>query len=107
MVRNNLFDTCLYGKWGKAVNDVGAGITDNKEESRYNRNVQVYDNTFRVFDDALLLQAYCVDGIYWENNKLERTADYPALRTNLSPFTVEYCDDVRIDHEETQLGFNK
>lgn len=107
IVRNNLFDNCLYGVWGKAVIDVGAGITDNKEESRYNRNVQVYDNTFRVFDDVLLLQAYCVDGIYWENNKLERTADYPALRTNLSPFKVEYCDDVRIDHKETPMGFNK
>lgn len=107
IVRNNLFDNCLYGVWGKAVIDVGAGITDNKEESRYNRNVQVYDNTFRVFDEALLLQAYCVDGIYWKNNKLERTADYPALRTNLSPFKVEYCDDVQIDHEETQMGFNK
>lgn len=102
IVRNNLFDNCLYGVWGKAVIDVGTGITDNKEESRYNRNVQVYDNTFRVFDDALLLQAYCVDGIYWKNNKLERTVDYPALRTNLSLFKVEYCDNVRIDHEKNR-----
>ena len=103
IIRNNLFDNCLYGVWGKAVIDVGAGISKNKEESRYNHRIQVYDNTFRVFDEGLLLQAYCVDGILWKNNKQERTTDYPALRTNDTLFKVEYCDHVQIEHDKTQL----
>lgn len=107
IIRNNLFDNCLYGVWGKAVIDVGAGISDNKEESRYNRNIQVYDNIFRVYDDALLLQAYCVDGILWKNNKLEHTTAYPATRTNDSLFKVEFCDDVQIEHDGKQMESNK
>lgn len=95
-IRNNIFDNCLFGVWGQAVIDVQAGIREHREISRYNKNIKIYDNTFRMFDRALLLHAYGVDGLHWKNNKIEITDDYPAQRNNPSWFKTEYCDRIRI-----------
>jgi hypothetical protein len=97
VIRNNIFDNCLYGVWGKAVIDVGAGIYDDKELSRYNKNIKIYDNTFRVFDDVLFLNLYGVDGLSWYNNKVERTNNYPSTRKRDNFFHVEYSDNIRIE----------
>lgn len=95
-IRNNVFDNCLFGVWGQAVIDVAAGIREQKETSRYNQNIKVYDNTFRIFDDVLLLHAYGVKNMEWKNNKIERTGSYPAGRVRESLFLIEYCDDMKI-----------
>ena len=96
IIQNNLFDNCLFGVWGKAIIDVGAGITENHDVSRYNKNIKIINNTFRKFDDALLLQAYCVDGLLWKDNKIEKVNDYPAARSNNSLFKVENSDNIII-----------
>ena len=96
-IQNNLFDNCLYGVWGKAIIDVGAGIIENLDVSRYNKNIKVLNNTFRTFDDALLLQAYCMDGLVWKGNKIEKNKEYPASKTNKSLFKVENCDNIKIE----------
>lgn len=95
-IRNNIFDNCLFGVWGQAVIDVAAGIREQKETSRYNKNIKVYGNTFRIFDDVLLLHAYGMKNLNWEKNKIERTSDYPAKRVRESLFQIEYSDDVNI-----------
>ena len=96
-IQNNIFDNCMFGVWGKAIIDVGAGIKENKETSRYNKNIKVLNNTFKTFDDGLLLQAYCVDGILWKGNKVEKNSDYKATRNLKNPFKIEFCDNVKID----------
>lgn len=96
-IQNNLFDNCLYGVWGKAIIDVGAGITENLDVSRYNKNIKVLNNKFRTFDDALLLHAYCVDGLIWKGNNIEKDNDYPAAKTNKSLFKVENSDNIKIE----------
>lgn len=95
-IKNNVFDNCLFGVWGNAIIDVKAGIKEGFETSRYNKNIKITGNTFRTFDDALLLNIYCVDGLIWKNNKIEKTNDYPATRSNDSLFKVEYSDNVQI-----------
>jgi hypothetical protein len=52
-IQNNFFDNCLFWLWGKAIIDVGAGIKENKDTSRYNKNIKVLNNTFRTFDEGL------------------------------------------------------
>lgn len=99
LIRNNIFDNCLYGVWGKAIIDVGSGIYENKEISRYNRNIKVTDNTFRIFGSPLLLNAYCVDGLEWRENVIENTNDYPAIHDNPEFFHLEYCDDINIEKQ--------
>jgi hypothetical protein len=99
VIRNNRFDNCLFGVWGKAVIDVKAGIQERKEESRYNRNILIEDNLFRVFGEPSLLHAYCVDGLTWRNNQVEKTDAYPASGKAAKRFDVSHCDNVMIDGE--------
>lgn len=99
IIRNNVFDNCLFGVWGKAIIDVKAGIHEHKEDSRYNRNIRIEGNTFRVFDDTPLLHVYCVDGLTWENNTVEKTDAYSPAPRDQPAFKVEYSDNVSIDTE--------
>ena len=96
VIRSNIFDNCLFGVWGKAVIDVKAGIRENRETSRYNKNILIENNTFRMYDALTLLNAYCVDGLMWRNNKVEETKDYPAQESASEPFTITFCDHVEI-----------
>jgi len=96
-IRNNIFDNCMFGVWGEAVLDVKAGIKERRDVSRYNKNIKIINNTFRVFDDALLLQTYCVDGLIWKDNNIEKNNEYPATRTNKSLFKVENSDNIKIE----------
>lgn len=97
VIRNNVFDNCLFGVWGKAVIDVAAGIIENKEKSRYNKNIKVYGNTFKIFDNVHLLHAYGMDNMKWYNNKIERTDAYPKVHNTDTLFKIEYCDNMEID----------
>ena len=99
VIRNNIFDNCLFGVWGKAVIDVKAGIREDKETARYNRNILIENNTFRVFDDYTLLNVYSVDGLTWRNNTIERTQAYPTGKNQGKPFVVTYSENVEIDDE--------
>jgi len=104
-IQNNIFDNCLFGLWGNAIIAVGAGITENKDTSRYNKNIKVLNNTFRTFDEGLLLHAYCVDGLVWKGNKIEKTTDYPATRVSNSLFKVESSDNINIDQDTSNNKF--
>lgn len=97
VIRNNVFDNCLFGVWGKAVIDVKAGILEGRSESRYNRNIRIENNVFRIFDEVTLLHAYCVDGLVWENNTIEKTDAYPPLNKDFKWFDISYSDNVFID----------
>lgn len=99
IIRNNVFDNCLFGVWGKAVIDVKAGIQERRDESRYNRNILIENNTFRIFDEVSLLHAYCVDGLIWRNNTIEKTDAYPPLNKSFKRFDISYSDNVIIDGE--------
>ena len=99
VIRNNTFDNCLYGVWGNAIIDVKAGILEDKENSRYNRNILIENNTFHIYDELTLLNAYCVDGLIWRNNTVEKTEAYPKTGKSNKRFIVNYCDNVVIDDE--------
>lgn len=97
IIRNNIFDHCMFGVWGKAVIDVKAGIYEDRDQSRYNKNILIEGNTFRVFDDVTLLHAYCVDGLIWKNNTVEKTDAYPDRKRDAARFIVEHSDNISID----------
>lgn len=90
-IRNNVFDNCMYGPYGNAVITVDSGIREDRAVSRYNRNIRVENNTFRVFDGAPLVDFYCVDGFVWRGNKIEKTSDYP-------PRDIKDPEPVKIRH---------
>lgn len=96
IIRSNIFDNCLFGIWGEAIIDVQAGVLKDKEKSRYNKNIRIEHNTFRVFDDVLLLHALGVDSLIWRNNVIEKSQSYPMLRSRDSLFKIEHSDHISI-----------
>ena len=77
-IRGNTFDNCNFGVWGKACIEVGSGIEKScQKTSRYNRNITIENNLFRVFGPRSILSVYSVDGLKFRNNRLERTHAYP------------------------------
>lgn len=97
IIRNNTFDNCLFGVWGKAVIDVAAGISEGFETSRYNKNITITGNTFRIFDDASLLNVYGVDGLTWKDNKISKNNEYLPARIGQDRYIVKHSDNISID----------
>jgi nitrous oxidase accessory protein NosD len=97
VIRNNVFDNCNYGVWGKAVIEVKAGIEEqHRPGSRYNRNVVIEGNKFRVFDDGPIVFAYSIDGLTIRNNRIEKTDAYPPRELRSKRFDISHCDRVAI-----------
>ncbi len=99
IIRNNTFDNCLFGVWGKAVIDVAAGISEGFETSRYNKNITITGNTFRIFDDASLLNVYGVDGLIWKDNKISKNNEYLPARIGQDRYIVKHSDNISIDNK--------
>jgi hypothetical protein len=98
VIRNNLFDNCNYGVWGRATIEVAAGIEETyRAKSRYNRNILIEGNTFRCYDHYPVLKAYSVDGLVFRNNTIEYTNEYPSQNLNLDTFEITDCDNVLIE----------
>jgi hypothetical protein len=99
VIRGNTFDNCNYGVWGTGCIQVGSGIAEEfRSISRYNRNIRIEDNLFRSFGRVPLLSLYCVDGLTFTGNRLEKTTDYPLPGGKESKlFEVTHSDNVKIE----------
>jgi len=97
VIRDNTFDSCNFGVWGKACIEVGSGIAEEcRAASRYNRNIRIEDNLFKVFGNSTLLGLYSVDGLLFKGNRLERTKAYPARPGPAAPlFNVVNSDHIQ------------
>lgn len=103
-IRHNRFENCNYGVWGNATIQVGAGIAQQcRSISRYNRNVVIEENVFRVFDPRLL-NVYSMDGLTFRKNQIERSTDYPAQHADAKPFEIVDSDHVSIDDNGSSAG---
>ena len=96
VIRNNVFDNCNFGVWGNALFQVGSGIYENRQESRYHRNIVIENNIIKAFDPRLV-NFYSVDGFIFRNNLIEKTDTYPTLYPDAEPFVVGFCDGVTIE----------
>jgi hypothetical protein len=99
VIRGNTFDNCNFGVWGTGCIQVGSGIADEfKSVSRYNRNIRIENNLFRVFSKLPLLSIYSVDGLTFIGNRLEKTNAYPAPEQGeWKPFVVTDSNNVKIE----------
>ena len=95
-IRHNTFDDCNYGTWGNAAIQVGTGMEKAERAlSRYNRNITIEDNTFKVFDPRIL-NIYSVDGLVFRNNKIVHSDDYPNVHPDAKAFDVTFSDHIDI-----------
>ena len=96
-IQGNDFDNCNYGVWGKGVIEVGAGIKPNERSlSRYNRGLVIDDNLFEVFDGTPIVSGYCIDGLSYQHNQLEKTTAYPPHRSTGDRFDITNSDHIVI-----------
>ena len=104
-IRGNTFDNCNFGVWGNACIGVGSGISPEcRKTSRYNRNIRIENNLFRVFGPQTVLGIYSVDGLTFRNNRIEKTDAYPPRSGPApTPFDVVDSDNVHIDPAEPGL----
>lgn len=102
LIRDNIFDNCNFGVWGKGCIQVASGIADeHKRTSRYNRNIRIEDNLFRVFGSHPLVLVYSVEGLSFVGNRLERTQAYPASQGSPAEyFRVQDSDNVHTELPE-------
>lgn len=101
VICNNVFENGNYGclGWGNACIAVDSGIP-NRKDSRYNRNIRVENNRFRVFDPRII-NLYCVDGFtFTADNEIEMTDDYPYTLNESRRFVFEDCDRINIENEQ-------
>ena len=104
-VKNNTFDNCNFGVWGKACIQVGSGISVEKRDSNdYNQNVVIKNNLFRIFDPRVL-NVYAVKGLTFQNNKIEKTTDYLSKFIPEQSFIIDGCTNV--DIQKDNLDFWK
>lgn len=98
VIRGNTFDNCNYGVWGNSCIQVGAGIAkEYRKTTRYNRNIVIADNLFRVFSQLPLLSIYSADGLTFRRNRLEPTQAYPAAGTAAKLFDIADSDHVAVE----------
>jgi hypothetical protein len=102
VIRNNTFDNCNFGIWGDACIEVRSGISEEfRKTSRYNRNIRIENNLFKVFGNQTLLSLYSVDGLTFKGNRLERTTVYPARPGPQVPmFNVVNSDNIQTEPVE-------
>ena len=107
VIRNNTFDNCNYGVWGKACIEVGTGMEKAaRKTTRYNKNILIENNLFLIFDSTPLLSIYAVEGLAFRNNKVEKTGAYPPRpESGAGRFVIEGCENIQIEESaETKIA---
>jgi len=98
-VEDDVFDNCNYGVWGNAAIQVGSGIEkEYQPASRYNRNIRILHNTFRVFDPRVI-HAYSVQGLRFAGNTITESGDYPNRFPDGKRFTITDCSGVEVEEK--------
>jgi len=100
-IRNNVFDNCNYSLMlGMGVIMTFSGIEENKRaESRYNRNILIENNTFKLATPCIL-NFYSVDNVTYRNNKVESSDKYKMTdwvkSLQLKPFMITNSSNINI-----------
>jgi hypothetical protein len=96
VVRNNVFENCNYGVWGRAVIDINPKISaEHKPGRRFHRNIRVEGNEFLTFHPDVL-RADCVDGLVFRDNTIRFTAEYDGGGAREPRIVTEHCSHVDI-----------
>ena len=97
VIRNNRFDNCNYGVWGKAAIQITPGVGEQVPgDARFHRNIRIENNTFVAFDPRLLFTRR-VDGLSFTGNKIITSAAYPILRPDGPKFDIDHCSEIDLE----------
>jgi len=100
IVRNNIFENCNYGVWGRAIIDINPKIQpEHRAEQRYHHNIRIEGNEFRTFHPEIL-NAHCVNGLTVRGNTIRFTDDYPHNGEREPRIVWEHCSRVEVSKNE-------
>lgn len=96
-IRENLFDDCNYGVWGRAVIEFRPGNSGGTGPAvkPFDTNVRIEDNVFRTFDTALVA-AERVGSLRISGNRVERTSTYPKWQKRAAVITARHCPGLAV-----------
>lgn len=113
LIRNNVFDACAYNLYYDNNSYVIAIEPENHKHLRnykVHRNIRIEDNTFKIYEDNLILKARSTDNLHFTNNIIENTSFKPFIKnrtkssvTNPS-FKLEGCTNVKILNNSYKLS---
>jgi hypothetical protein len=93
-IRDNDFDNCNYGPWGRAAIQISPGIESPfHREPRYHRNIRIEGNRFSVFFPTLL-DAQDTDGLVFLDNQVTLSDTYPPREPEAPPLVIQNCTNV-------------
>lgn len=96
IVKGNTFDNCNYNLWGSGVITVMSGIEGKfREESKYNQNILIENNIFKLCAPNILY-LYSVDGLIYRNNKVEQSTMYSTPWKVKETFVTPQCTNIII-----------
>ncbi|MEG0338608.1 MAG: right-handed parallel beta-helix repeat-containing protein [Oscillospiraceae bacterium] len=88
---NNVFDNCAYvSDWGNAPIQITPSTIKTDGSERFHKLLQITNNTFNCFDEALIYAKH-IDKIIFTDNIITHTNAFAPLRNK--PFHLEYVND--------------
>lgn len=100
-IRNNMFDNCNYSfMLGLGVITASSGIEEgSKAISRYNKNILIEGNTFKLYNPNIL-KMYSIDNLIYKNNKVVESKEYSVpdrfKHIELKPFMIDHSSNITI-----------
>ena len=86
-IRNNFFDNCNYGVWGKALIDITPQIKPEHRGIPFHKNVRIHHNRIKYFHRPLI-HAHSVENLEFYNNELMESKDYPVSDDTIPLFEL-------------------
>ncbi len=97
LIENNTFVDCLYaGYKGHYIIMIDPEYSNkNNIVSKFSKNITIKNNTFKAFQTSILY-SLSVDGLIFDNNKIQQTNTYPAFDTTIETIAIENSNNVSI-----------
>jgi hypothetical protein len=111
-IRNNVFDGCGYNLYYDNNAYVIAIEPENRKfvpDAPVHRNIRISGNTFKVYDDNLIMKARSTGNLIFENNVVERSDFTPDLKNRTKgdgesfSFKIEGCTGVKIENNTYKI----
>jgi hypothetical protein len=98
VVRGNTFENLgIGGHAPQAILQIDPIIGKKyREDGYYHKNIVFENNLIKTFD-PLIIYALSVDGLIIRNNTIIQTKKYPQIFSDLSPFDLQNCTNIKIE----------
>ena len=96
IIENNTFENCVYGGNGaQSIIMIDPQYVNNNIKSKYSKNITIKNNVIKTFDASILF-AMSVDGLIFEDNRIEQTNAFKPIFPDTPNLKIINSDNVSI-----------